>query len=135
MINSQRYFYGKTDKLKSRKVINLIFSKGKSFSNYPFRVIWMPVANNTVLQTGVAVSSRNFKRAVDRNRIKRLMREAYRLQKNELAESLISHKITLAVFILYIGKEMPPYDVVFEKFKKIISRLIKITDAAIEENV
>lgn len=95
----------------------------------------MPVANNTVLQTGVAVSSRNFKRAVDRNRIKRLMREAYRLQKNELAESLISHKITLAVFILYIGKEMPPYDVVFEKFKKIISRLIKITDAAIEENV
>ena len=89
----------------------------------------MPKNEEALLQTGIGVSSRHFKKAVDRNRIKRLMREAWRLQKNELQESLIKNNKTISVFILYTGKELPAYNLVFEKFTNIINRLIKITDA------
>ena len=132
MENKQRYFLRKINKLKSRKVIDTIFTKGNSFSNFPFKVIWLPKNEAAVMQAGIGVSSRNFKKAVDRNRIKRLMREAWRLQKNKLEESLQHKNKTMSVFILYNGKELPPYSIVFEKFTTIINRLIKITDANTE---
>ncbi len=110
----------------------MIFSKDNSFSNFPFKVMWLPQNEEALLQTGIGVSSRHFKKAVDRNRIKRLMREAWRLQKNQLQEALNKHNKTMSVFILYNGKELPDYILVFEKFTHIINRLIKITDANTE---
>ncbi|MGB4845545.1 MAG: ribonuclease P protein component [Ferruginibacter sp.] len=85
----QRYRFKKEEKLKSRKTIEQLFKEGKSFSNFPFRILWMLNDKATApLQSGFAVSSKHFKKAVDRNRIKRLMREAYRLQKNDLQAQL-----------------------------------------------
>ena len=112
----QRYTFKKEERLKSRKAIEQLFQQGKSFSNFPFRVLWeFNERPGSVLQTGFAVSSKHFKNAVDRNRIKRLMREAYRLQKNELQVRLKQKQKQLAVFFIYTGNELPEYDLIFKK--------------------
>lgn len=78
------------------------------------------------MQAGFTVSARNFKKAVDRNRIKRLMREAYRLQKNPLREHLQESRKSIAVFFVYTGNELPQYDVVFEKINTALQKLQKL---------
>lgn len=122
---TQRYYYKKKDRLKSRKAIDNLFTRGKSFSNFPFKVLWMP-ANDSVLQAGIGVSSKHFKKAVDRNHIKRLIREAYRLQKHELKETLEVNNAGLLLFILYYGNEVPKYEIAYKGIGSIIRRLIKI---------
>jgi ribonuclease P protein component len=137
----QRYTFKKEEKLKSRKIIEQLFKDGKSFSNFPFRVLWKFTDNSAApLQTGFAVSSKNFKKAVDRNRIKRLMREAYRLQKNDLQNELQQQPTgschqgpaggqkQMAVFIIYVGNELPEYDLIFDKTTHVLNRLIKISN-------
>src|SRR6516165_6102438 len=98
-----RLTLGKNERLKKRKVIEEVFNSGESFSIYPLRVLYLISRDSTIdndtpgsgervpepiLQFGVAVSKKNFKKAVDRNRIKRLIREAYRLQKPELLHAV-----------------------------------------------
>lgn len=123
--NTERYFFGKEDRLKSRKIIEKLFKQGNSFSNFPFRILWLNENHISHLQAGVGVSSRSFKKATDRNHIKRLMREGYRLQKNTLQNQLAEQNKHLSVFILYTGKEIPDYDLVYEKMGVVINRLAK----------
>jgi ribonuclease P protein component len=127
--SKQRYTFKKEEKLKSRKAIEQLFKEGRSFSSFPFKVIWKFNETPTAaLQAGFAVSSRQFKKAVDRNRIKRLIREAYRLQKNNLQEQLKSKQKQLAVFFIYVGNELPEYSVIFDKTGAVMKRLIKIVN-------
>lgn len=137
MEQPQKHTLGKLERLKSRKLIDLLFKNGKSFNLFPFRVIYMlnqldVVTDNELLKAGFSVSKRNFKKAVHRNRIKRLMRENYRLQKMELKNLLQLQHFNLAVFILYNGKELPAYDFVKEKMQLIINKLYKIAN---EKNI
>ncbi|MBK8519731.1 MAG: ribonuclease P protein component [Ferruginibacter sp.] len=135
METKQRYTFKKDEKLKSRKTIEQLFKDGRSFSNFPFRVLWKFTETvKAPLQTGFAVSSKHFKKAVDRNRIKRLMREAYRLQKNELQIQLTQGQKQLAVFIIYVGNELPDYDFIVEKTGHVLTRLIKITNENLAAN-
>ena len=83
------------------------------------------------LEAGFAVSSKLFKKATDRNRIKRLSREAYRLQKNNISDHLQNANLRLALFFVYNGKELPEQAVVNKKIGLILQRLIGI----INENV
>ncbi len=82
------------------------------------------------LQCGFGVSTRHFKKAVHRNRVKRLLREAWRLQKNELQQLLEYRQKQLAVFVIYTGNELPLYPLVYEKAGSILKRLIEKIDRA-----
>ena len=120
------YTLGKTERLKSRKAIEQLFKEGRSFSIFPFRILSMNSDDaDACLKTAFSVSTRFFKKAVDRNRIKRLMREAWRLQKNALQDHLKCKEKSIAVFIIYTDKELPAYQFIFEKTALLINRLIK----------
>jgi len=110
-----------------------LFKEGKSFAAFPFRVYYLhqDKAFSTLnskfnLQAGVGASNKNFKKAVERNRIKRLTREAYRLQKSSLQNLVKQKKHALALFFIYTGKELPEHKMVNEKIGLILERLINI---------
>ena len=98
--------YPKKEKLKSKKLIEQLFDVGQSVSAFPLRLVYLQTTfdDDIIAKTGVSVSKRNFKTAVDRNRIKRLLREVYRLNK-----AIYFNNITTqyAFMILYIGKDKP----------------------------
>ena len=125
---SGTYSYNKNEKLKSRKMLNQLFAEGKSFSVFPVKVFFLPMhfANNRPINAGVGVSARNFKKAVDRNRIKRLLRECYRLNKLSLHTTITGKNKPMAVFFLYIGKDMPDYTILNEKMKAVLNKLEEI---------
>ena len=128
----QRYFLKKEDRLKSRKAIEELFAKGKSFSNHPFRVFWLLSENENGLKAGFTASSKNFKKATDRNRIKRLIRESYRLQKNELANDKTLTEKSLHLFFVYTGKDLPEHKLIFEKTGNVLRRMIKLINEGTE---
>lgn len=112
-----RYTYNKDEKLKSQKAIEQLFAEGKSVSAYPLRMVYLD--NQTQLKVGVSVSKRNFKLAVHRNRVKRLLREGYRLNKNLLIDNKLDH---YTLMILYISKEMPDFKSIDKKMKVLLSK-------------
>jgi ribonuclease P protein component len=125
----KQHTLGKTERLKSRKRIGQLFAEGQSFGQYPLRATYIAVADPAApaLQCGFSASARQFKKAVQRNRIKRLLREAWRLQKQPLEAHLLATGQRLAVFVLYTGKELPHYAEVAEKTGRILQRLIQKT--------
>ncbi|MBZ5857881.1 ribonuclease P protein component [Flavihumibacter profundi] len=102
---------GRAERLKHRKLIDDLFKKGKSFVVPPYRLYYKnlgtPDAGKPSLQFGVGVSKRYFKKAADRNRIKRLTREAYRTQCHHLKSLVEMKNIRLVLFFIYTGKELP----------------------------
>jgi len=128
---SKQFTLGKSERLKSRKQIEHLFNDGQRFNLSFFRIFYSIANSSDVkdapLQAGFAAGSRNFKTAVDRNRIKRLMREAWRLQKNELKGHLAKQKRRMDVFLIYTGKELPVYSEVSSTIQKIIEKLFGIT--------
>lgn len=147
----KQFTLNKQQRIKSRKAIEQLFSEGKRFTVNPFRVFYLlqttangpgkvstaeinlksarrvlwTIAN---LQFGVGVSAKNFKHAVDRNRVKRVTREAWRLQKNTVEEILQAKQKSLHLFLVYTGKELPVYADVFAKVTVILKKLRPLLD-------
>ncbi|MGB1120946.1 MAG: ribonuclease P protein component [Saprospiraceae bacterium] len=122
----KKYTFKKSERLKSRKIIERIFNReGQSFATYPILTIWLETPLNTDFpaQVTFSVSKKKFKKAVQRNRIKRLMREAYRLNKPKFYESLQVKEKQVAVIFVYIAKEELAFEVVEAKMKQSLKRL------------
>src|ERR1043165_2837538 len=124
----KRFGFPKTERLKSRKQIENLFAQGKSFSVFPIRVTYQffPAEENNGLQIGVTASKRYFKKAVERNRIKRLLREAYRLQKEAIQTQLKNSKQRGTVFFIYTDKTIASFDVMKTAMAKCLKRLSSI---------
>ena len=116
--------YPKTEKLKSKHTIDLLFSEGKSVSKYPLRLVYVPLGDKETepIKMGVSVSKKYFKKAVDRNYFKRVLRETYRLNKQILLQN--SEK-KYAFMFFYQTKDKLSYQEIEEKtillFQKFIN--------------
>jgi len=116
----------KEERLKSQKQIELLFEKGSAITKFPFKLLYLSSneENASSIRAGFVVPKRNFKSAVKRNRIKRLLREAYRTDK-PLYFNNIEGKY--ALMILYLGKEMPTFDRVEKGIKQLLASFIEKT--------
>lgn len=121
-----RSTFKKEEKLKKRKLIGQLFAEGKSISVYPIRLIYLETEHDSPykIQAGVSVSKRNFKKAVDRNRIKRLLREVYRKNKYLIYES--EHTKKHIFMFIYVGKKEVTYGVLEEKMKQLLNEFLKL---------
>jgi ribonuclease P protein component len=127
----KRFGLPKSERLKSRKQIDALFAGGKSFLQTPVRVSYqfMPSADKNGLQIGVTASKRHFKKSVDRNRIKRLLREAYRLQKEDVLLTLKDSQKTGIVFFIYTDKTIASFETIKATMAKCLQRLSKIAQS------
>jgi ribonuclease P protein component len=134
MANSKPYSLGKTERLKSRKQIDALFETGKKMTHFPFRLLYRLETGKGEVKAGFTVSSKNFPRAVDRNRIKRLTREGYRLQKKDLETMILKNGSLLHLFFIYTGKEIVSYEEISAPLKQILNKLVKVLYANPDAN-
>ena len=117
----------KPERLNKKKIIEKMFAGGsRSFSIVPLRVVWLPVEELDVQASIlISVSKRRFKRAVKRNRIKRQIREAYRLNKQILLAPLTEKNRRLAIAFIYLADELMNSALVEEKIKAALTRIVE----------
>lgn len=120
-----KYTFNKGERLKSRKLIEQLFIKGKRLKSFPLQMVYLQIDHDSadIFQTGFTVSKRYFKRAVDRNRIKRLMREAYRLERHSILKFKDEVHTKKYVFMfIYISNEMLSYQEIAMQMKKLLQK-------------
>lgn len=117
----------KPERLNRKKVIEKMFAGGsRSFSVFPLRVVYLPVEESDApVSILVSVSKRHFKRAVKRNRVKRQIREAYRMNKQELLSVLAQRQSRLAVAFIYLSDELVDSSVIEERMKTALVRIVE----------
>jgi len=119
--------FKKAERLTNRKAISKLFAKGSSFYIFPVRVVWMPVIfdNKYPARVVFSVSRKEFRKAHDRNKIKRLLREGYRKNKGILYESLNNSNKQCALAFVYSANKIVSYDKLESIIIIILQRLIK----------
>lgn len=115
------FTYPKSEKLKSKNTIDLLFSEGKSVSKYPLRLVYIPLDTENDMKMGVSVSKKYFKNAVDRNYFKRVLRETYRLNKNLLLNGI---QKPYAFMFFYQSKDRLSYSEINQKTIQLFEKFL-----------
>jgi len=115
----------KVERLDKKKIIEKMFAGGsRSFSVFPLRVVYLPVeeleADASIL---ISVSKRRFKRAVKRNRVKRQIRESYRINKHELLNVLAERKCRLAIAFIYLSDQLVESSIIEDRMRIALARI------------
>lgn len=128
------YRFKKAERLCSKILINNLFSKGnRVLSQFPFRVLWQFVSPNDIqgpAQMMVSVSKKHFAKAVHRNKIKRQVRELYRLHKHILYQALEQKEKSVTIAIIFQDKQMTPHAEMKMAFEQILKKLIQQIEKA-----
>lgn len=119
-----KFTYPKSEKLKSKNTIDLLFSEGKSVAKYPLRLVYVEgdFGENIPLKMGVSVSKKHFKLAVDRNYFKRVLRETYRLNKHLIIENI---EKPYAIMFLYQSKDRLTYEEINLKTIQLFTKFLE----------
>jgi ribonuclease P protein component len=118
--------FPKTEKLCSQKVIDELFSTGRSFVKYPFRVVLLTMEEQDVpAKVLISVSKRRFKRAYKRNLLKRRIREAYRLNKHKIIPLLESNNMNIAIAFVYLPTEIWDFRSIEKAMQELLEGLKK----------
>lgn len=123
----------KNERIKGRKLIQHLFDEGDAFVVLPYRIYYLIEKTTSgmvfdSLRFGIGVGAKVFSRSVDRNRIKRLTREAWRLQKNDLQQLAKQNGLSLAVFLVYTVRDMPDFSTVKGKVGVALQRLFHLVE-------
>jgi ribonuclease P protein component len=125
MSTSKPHSLGKSERLKSRKQIDILFKEGKKISLFPYRLLYKIESGIGEMQAGFTVPSKNFPRAVDRNRIRRLGKEAYRIQNKDLKTALAHNKKRVHLFLIYTGREILSYEQISPVVTKVLEKMVR----------
>ncbi len=117
------FTFGKEEHLCSRQLIDRLYEEGHRLMAFPYSVQWMPVEGPC--QVMIVAPKRKFRHAVDRNRVRRLTRECYRLRKHTLYQFLQEHHISIVFSMVYIHNEIMSYEQLGHKMDKLLTALEK----------
>ncbi len=122
-MNEQGFVFKKAERLTGKKRITRIFEKGKTRVVYPVKAVYLETDPQEIFpaKAAFAIGRRNFSRAVDRNLLKRRMKEAYRLNKPEFYKKLENKR--LAIVFIYIAKEILPYATIEKSIRKTLDKI------------
>lgn len=126
---TNKFTYQKKDKLKSRKQMQFLFSKGTAITMHPIRLLYSiekeeaGIFSNGLLQAGVGAPSRQFRKAVQRNKVKRLLREGYRLEKPNFTNSISITNTRLNLFFLYVDANVQTQQQIQATIKLLLQKL------------
>lgn len=118
-----RFTLGQQERLKSKKLIEKLYEEGKSIKVFPLRMVYIQTEHTSKfpVQVGVSVPKRNFKSAVDRNRIKRLLRETYRKEKYTVYNAVNKPHVFM---ISYIARDEWKYADIERKMQKLLTLFV-----------
>lgn len=135
---SEKFFFPKSEKLCSDKLIERLFSQGnREIGTFPVRLVYLPLSTEelTGINVMVSVSKRHFKRAVKRNRVKRQLREYYRLNSCLIKEKLAAKGCGLLMALIFTDSKLWPSDKLDKRLDLVFQKLVSAIDESLDNKV